>query len=276
MAGHSSKGGKGGQGAAGASSTAQPQPQRQPQQQPPSPSSAATDSTQQRVQEGCGAAKTRHSLSLPLCARPLDLLLVLWFVVYFFTVMISDYHNFTAANMGITTYELRNVDLTPWPPVFITELYLRFCEEADPLLCSNPPFFQAMEYINLLFLLPFSVLAVVAFIAGWNWVRQPAIVSSCCIFFSINICVAESFFGVPAFRSPSPMLYLAMYTPYWVFPLLVILRLWKPHPFCASGSPHWTIKTIILLLSLLTYGYFFVFIGKFFVQHLPQVLPGVL
>ena len=76
--------------------------------------------------------------TVSLLGRPLDLLFVLWFIVYFFTVMISDYHNFTAARMGL-----------PLPPPGPPFSFL-FPSPLVPLtMCFSPPALHELRHQHL-------------------------------------------------------------------------------------------------------------------------------
>lgn len=78
--------------------------------------------------------------TLSLLGRPLDLLFVLWFIVYFFTVMISDYHNFTAARMGLPI---------PPPPPGPPFSFL-FPSPLVPLtVCFSPPALHELRHQHL-------------------------------------------------------------------------------------------------------------------------------
>ena len=53
---------------------------------------------------------------------------------------------------GIEVHQLAEKDnvMWPWhPPALVTDLYLRWCDKADPLLCANPPYFRTMEVFQV-------------------------------------------------------------------------------------------------------------------------------
>lgn len=62
-----------------------------------------------------------------------------------------------------------------YPPKVITWAYFRWARSVDPLLYLNPVWWQAIEWVNLCVLTPFAMIASIAFLRGWSWVRIPAV-----------------------------------------------------------------------------------------------------
>jgi len=79
-----------------------------------------------------------------------------------------------------------------YPPKFLTDLYFKWARSVDPLLYENPMWWQSIEWVNLLFLMPFSVVAIIGFPLGWNWLRNWGIISSAFTFYSLVVIIAES------------------------------------------------------------------------------------
>jgi hypothetical protein len=79
--------------------------------------------------------------------------------------MFTDLHNFTASYRGVEVKDLENVEMA-WPPKILSYLYFRWARTVDPLLYENPIWWQCIEWVNLLCLMPFSLLAIYAFIRG--------------------------------------------------------------------------------------------------------------
>lgn len=102
-------------------------------------------------------------------------------------------------------------------------------ENIDPLMRDNPLFFQVITIFTTFVFGPFYFFLVYAFVRGRNWIRIPAIMYVSAITFSTIIVFGVSFFGD---RNPgSYPMYLAIYMPYIVVPLLLGYRMRRPNPF---------------------------------------------
>lgn len=86
----------------------------------------------------------------------------------------SDLHNFVASLLGVHVDALESMELV-YPPKVITWAYFRWARSVDPLLYLNPVWWQAIEWVNLCVLTPFAMIASIAFLRGWSWVRIPAV-----------------------------------------------------------------------------------------------------
>jgi hypothetical protein len=86
-------------------------------------------------------AKSRSDSVLPLASRSIDIWLAAWFVMFAFSTTFTDLHNFTASVMGVEVKELKGRTLM-YPPKVLTDLYFRWAETVDPLLYSNPVWWQ--------------------------------------------------------------------------------------------------------------------------------------
>ena len=111
---------------------------------------------------------------LPLSQRGIDLLISIWFITFFISTSFSDLHNFLASVWGVQVERLEHMDLA-YPPKALTWAYFHWARTVDPLLYLNPIWWQAIEWVNLLCLTPFAVIASVAFIKGYHWIRLPAV-----------------------------------------------------------------------------------------------------
>jgi hypothetical protein len=201
---------------------------------------------------------------LPLSARPHDVLIAFWFLVFLGTTTFTDIHNFTASVLGVPIDALEHMSLA-YPPKALTEVsggrrsaaawlsaevylrltvqpaarrelgiarshlrtlsgerhsnaeascgwlgvsqrsslhghaacpshqvYFKWARTVDPLLYDNPPFWQAIEWVNMLVLTPFALLAVPALLAGRGWVRMPAVVVSSFTHYSLILCMGAT------------------------------------------------------------------------------------
>ena len=113
-------------------------------------------------------------MPLPLSKRGIDLLIVAWFVIFFISTSFSDLHNFIASFMGVQVDALEHMNLV-YPPKALTWAYFRWARSVDPLLHLNPIWWQAIEWVNMLCLTPFAMIASIAFLRGSNQIRLPAV-----------------------------------------------------------------------------------------------------
>lgn len=158
-----------------------------------------------------------------------------------------------------------------YPPKFLTDLYFKWARTVDPLLYDNPMWWQVMEWVNLLALMPFSIIAMAGFLAKWSWIRMPAIILSSCTGYSVLLCIFSSIYG----PSPTPdiVLYIMIYGPYLVFPAIVIWRVRRENPFDGRMCA-WEVA-VLTLLSLLTFACFFTYVLKWFAVHEPAQLAAI-
>jgi hypothetical protein len=60
-----------------------------------------------------------------------------------------------------------------WPPEWIIKIFLKWCEEVDPLLRANPLWYRTLAHISPVVYAPFYVLAIYAFINEREWIKIP-------------------------------------------------------------------------------------------------------
>jgi len=230
---------------------------------------------------------------LPLEARPVDYMFLLWFFNFWFSVMFTDLHNFTASVLGVEVKDLEHANML-WPPKVLTKIYFAWARTVDPLLYENPLFWQCIEWMNLLTLMPMSIIAFIGFLRGWNWIRMPAVITSSFTFYSLVICMGTTLFG--SNRSNDTDMFIAIYSPFLIVPACVIWRLWEERPFAASGvalnpkrsnAKLWIDKVVLSLMAVtLTIYFVYVFIwfrrytdymdGLFGVYSDRRIVPGAL
>jgi hypothetical protein len=174
----------------------------------------------------------------PIANRSSDWLFVVWYAIFWFTVMCvaadadpgvgdagarrerrarwmtatdprpphspspisrrwTDLHNFRASVSGTTVQDLEKLVMEDGvslvvPPHWLSYYYFRWARTADPLLYQNPVWWQCIEWVNLLCLMPFSVVAGWAFYKGYNWIRTPAIIVSSFTFYSLIMCIGTT------------------------------------------------------------------------------------
>lgn len=225
-----------------------------------------------------GNAKTQQAAAaeadrvLPLWRRPVDLLYILWYINFFVTVTFTDIHNFTASYLGLEVHELEHkVDMI-YPPRVLTDIYFKWARTIDPLLYENPMWWQVMEWINLLGLMPFSLMALYGFTFGSNWIRMPAIITNSWTWYSLMLCIGSTLYGKN--RTPDVPMFLAIYVPFLVFPMCLVWRLWDDKPFSASSLNHRSglqrfVDFLVLVTMLVTFGVYFYFIAVWLRIHTP-------
>eukprot|EP01006_Ploeotia_vitrea_P021173 TRINITY_DN53523_c0_g1_i2.p2 TRINITY_DN53523_c0_g1~~TRINITY_DN53523_c0_g1_i2.p2 ORF type:complete len:245 (+),score=123.78 TRINITY_DN53523_c0_g1_i2:200-934(+) len=221
--------------------------------------------------------KSNSDAVVSLLSRPWDLFFVLWFFNFWFSVMFTDIHNFTASVLGMEVHEMEGrVDMV-WPPRFLTKLYFAWARTVDPLLYQNPIWWQVIEWINILCLMPTSLYALHGFIFGNNRIRLPVIITSSFTWYSLMLCIGCTLYG----DSPSPdvPMFLAIYVPYALFPMYSIYRLWDERPFSAStlnarkSACKSFLDVIVRLAMIVTYAFYFYYIYLWFVKH-PEVFAA--
>jgi hypothetical protein len=110
-----------------------------------------------------------------------------------------------------------------WPPEWIIKIFLKWCEEVDPLLRANPLWYRTLAHISPVVYAPFYVLAIYAFINEREWIKIPGLCWSWGITLTMVAVLSEQFVGEHA--SKNPALLCVGYLPYLVFPMLFGLRL---------------------------------------------------
>ncbi len=155
------------------------------------PASAAKPARPAAAPPSAPSSSARAATTLPLAARPLDAFIAFWFVVFAFSTTFTDLHNFIASVRGVSVAELEHMALA-YPPKVLTDVYFKWARSVDPLLYTNPIWWQCIEWVNLIVLTPFAFVAVPAFLAGARWVRVPAIVVSSFTLYSLVLCIGST------------------------------------------------------------------------------------
>jgi hypothetical protein len=145
-------------------------------------------------------------------------ILFITYIVDLEQLVIPDYGTF----MGKGIYP-------PWPPKPFIDLVHWWGKNFDPVLLVRPVWWKATIWLDAILFGPFYIAAIYAFIRGRDWIRIPAIIQSSILFTNVTIILSEEIFGV--WKSPDLARVLCANAPWFIFPFLIIARMWKEHPF---------------------------------------------
>ena len=171
----------------------------------------------------------------PLSERKADWFFVVAFSFFSITSIVTDAVN------GL------NGSLDPDSSYIVERfIYDTYASVADPLLVLNPPQVRWSAFISAFVWLPLYIYFILGFVRGWNSIRVPGLVYGGALTHGMITYMAEGLFGFmategwadpalcPGCTEPQTWLYLLANSPYLLVPLLMIVRMWKPHPF---GEP---------------------------------------
>ncbi len=164
-----------------------------------------------------------------------------WFFVAAFVIF---------ANTSFTG-DIVNMLARPAPDsdFFLARLVYRvYAEGTDPLLIANPRFLQVGASVSAVVFGTFYLVAIYAFVRGRDWIRLPSFIYTGMVVQTTFIVVMVGFTGdAPLFRSVCGSDYdytftnvakaLAYNLPYIVVPILLVARMWRPHPFTRPAAP---------------------------------------
>jgi hypothetical protein len=164
---------------------------------------------------------------MSLRRRPLDAVLFVVCVVFTLTTFVPD----ITAVLGIDLahFEVTRAHPPLWPPLFILEALVRYGRACDLLMIYNPPWFRAVMFGDIFVLGSYYLAAAYALYRRAAWIRIPTFVYASHVLTVAPLLVVEHLWGPQA--SPAPALVLAAYAPYWIFPVVMVWRMWRPNPF---------------------------------------------
>ncbi len=161
--------------------------------------------------------------TVPLRQRKYDLIFLGFFVINAtFITYIVDIEQLVIADPNNFTYPI-------WPPGPFVDLVHWYGSNFDPLLMARPPFWRMTIWIDVIFFGPFYFAAIYAFIRGRNWIRVPALVWSGTMLANVLIILMDERYGVTP--APNFGLVLLANLSWLMFPLLMIVRMWRDGPF---------------------------------------------
>jgi hypothetical protein len=162
--------------------------------------------------------------SLPLSKRPIDVALIIFFVInLFFITYIIDLEQLVIANPDHFRYPI-------WPPAKMIALVHWYGRNFDPVLIARPAWWRATIWIDSLFFGPFYVFAIYAFAKGRKWIRLISIVWASAMLTNVSIILFEEVNGEHA--TPELFRVLLANAAWIIFPVIVLFRMWRSeNPF---------------------------------------------
>ncbi len=168
-------------------------------------------------------------VSLPLSKRPIDILLIVFFIInLFFITYIVDLEQLVIANVSNFTYPI-------WPPKIFVDLVHWYGNNFDPVLMARPAWWRATIWIDSIFFGPFYAFAIYAFAKGKNWIRMISVVWASVMITNVTIILFEETVGEHA--TPELMRVYIANLCWLVFPIIVLFRMWNTaYPFAAKSN----------------------------------------
>ena len=161
---------------------------------------------------------------IPLTKRPVDIALIIFFVINFFLVTyMIDIEQLVIADPGHFQYPV-------WPPKWLINLVHWYGKNFDPVLMARPAWWRATIWIDSLFFGPFYAIAIYAFIKGKNWIRFGTIIWASVMLTNVSIILFEEING--QYATPELARVLMANAAWVIFPIIVLYRMWRSvHPF---------------------------------------------
>jgi hypothetical protein len=167
--------------------------------------------------------------SLPLKKRPIDIALIIFFMVnLFFITYIIDLEQLVITDPMHFRYP-------SWPPASMVDLVHWYGSHFDPVLMARPAWWRATIWIDALFFGPFYVFAIYAYFKGRNWIRFGSIVWASVMLTNVSIILFEEVKGEHA--SPELFRVFLSNAAWVIFPCITLYRMWRSvFPF--AGTRH--------------------------------------
>ena len=163
-----------------------------------------------------------NSCSTPIWKRPVDLGFVLFFVFALFFAVMMDCVNALVPTGPITQSDL---DSLTWPPKFMRDTFMWWCEYADTLLLHNPLWYQTVCALSPYVYAPFYLAAIYAFIKESEWIRPWCLMWSGALIMTMLPVYVYTVIGDSA--SPRPLVFFAAYGSFIAVPVLLFVRMYR-------------------------------------------------
>ncbi len=152
---------------------------------------------------------------------------------------------FFALNLGFITYFFDIEQITvrdavhftsypSWPPRAVVNLVHWYGNHWDPVLMHRPAFYRATIWVDVIAFGPFYAFAIYAFIRRRGWIRVPALVWSGVMMANVTMILFEERYG--EFATAHFGMVLAANACWFLFPVLMIARMWRDEPFGPRGG----------------------------------------
>lgn len=165
---------------------------------------------------------------VPLGRRPWDVVFIAFFVVnLFFVTYVVDLESLVIANPAHYQQPI-------WPIAPLVDLVHWWGRTFDPLLLARPAFWRMTIWIDVVFFGPFYAFAIYAFIRGRDWIRIPAVFWAGLMTANVLIILMEERYGIHA--TPHWGMVLAANLPWLLFPLAMLVRMRREHPFTEPAA----------------------------------------
>jgi hypothetical protein len=151
--------------------------------------------------------------------KRLDPFFVAFFVLNLgFITYIVDVEQIIIADPAHFTYPL-------WPPARMVDLIHWWGRTYDPALLAREPWWQATIWIDALGFGPYYALAIWAFVKKKDWIRLPSVMWASVMLTNVTVILFEEAWGVH--RSPKLAMVLFANAAWVIFPVLMLIRMWK-------------------------------------------------
>jgi hypothetical protein len=125
--------------------------------------------------------------------------------------------------------DVNNFEYPPWPPAPVIDLIHWWGRNFDPALMARPVWYKMTIWIDQIFFGPFYAVALYAFWRGRDWIRNWCLLWAATMMTNVTIILGEEAWGQHA---TDHLAIVAFANGWWfVFPVLVIIRMWREHPF---------------------------------------------
>lgn len=180
---------------------------------------------------------TSSTVPIPLRERPRDWFFVVMYAMFASTSFLID----TANTVGRPNPRSANP---------MARFVYDHVAGMDPVLIANPRFVQVtVGFISAMLFGVFYLVLIYAFVRGREWIRLPAVFYAGMVVMGTGVYLGVAVLGdAPLFalacgpgsgfdyKSPSALLSIAVNVPYPLVGLLLVARMWRPHPFTRRAN----------------------------------------
>jgi hypothetical protein len=165
---------------------------------------------------------------LPLRERPWDY----GFLAFFWVNLV-----FVSYQIDLESIVIRDptdFEYPLWPPPFMVDLIHWWGRTFDPVLLARPVWWMVTIWLDAVVFGPFYVFAIHAYTKGRDWIRLPSVIYAAILFTNVSVILAEEIWG--PHRSPRLGVVLLANAPWFLFPFLIVARMWRENPFTVEDA----------------------------------------